>query len=401
MASPQIAFVPDTRVARARLSEGVLSGLSFAAKDNFAVRGHTSSAGHPEWARTHAPAAQHASVVEQLLRAGADLVGVTILDELAYDLSGENPHYGTPPNPRAAGRTCGGSSCGSAAAVAGALCDFAIGTDTAGSIRVPAAFCGLFGMRPTYGALSLDGVVPLAPSFDTVGWLAREAHTFDTVASSLFAPAAPRKVERVLVAEDALGLCDAGVSELLVHLAERALKPLGVRIERTKIAPEGFAALRTVLARLQAREVWRTHGDWVRTVGPTFGPGVAGRMERARELVESERATESSDELARDLAFRESLRARIHGLLTPGTLLFMPPAPGIAPRLGAPLEELEAYRVRLLELTSLASLTGVPQLVVPARDLEGAPLALSFLAAPDSDAWLAQLAAPLDRALTS
>lgn len=399
MVSPQIAFVPETRVARARLAEGALSGLTFAAKDVFAIRGHVSTAGHPDWARTHPPAERDAAVVAQLLEAGADLVGVTILDELAYSLSGENQHYGTPQNPRAAGRLCGGSSCGSAAAVAACLCDFALGTDTAGSVRVPAAFCGLFGMRPTHGAISMDGVVPLAPSFDTVGFLARDPHTFDTIASVLLGSASTRGVERVLIAEDALAICDAGVPELLGHLADRVLKALGARVERTLVAPEGFAALRTAYQRLQAREVWRTHSEWVRRVEPRFSPSVQARIQFARELCEGEQ--DSVEGPAQDAALRESVRERIRAWLSPGTLLFMPPAPGIAPPMDAPPEELDAYRQRLLELTSLASLVGAPQLVVPARELAGAPLGLSFVAAEGSDAWLAQLAAPLDRALAS
>ena len=411
MASSQIAFMPDTRVARARLHEGELSGLTFAAKDSFAIRGHVSSAGVPDWARTHGPAERTAQVVEQLLGAGADLVGVTILDELAFGLSGINPHYGTPQNPRAMGRLCGGSSCGSAAAVAGALCDFALGTDTAGSVRVPAAFCGLFGIRPTHGAISAEGVVPLAPSFDTVGFLTRDAHTFDSVAALLFdgSTAGPgvhgahaetrastqRNVERVLIAEDALGLCDAGVPELLRHLVDRAVRGLGARAEVIEVAPEGFAALSAAFARLRAREIWHAHGAWVRTAQPHLSPAVQARFEQACE--QSER--DGDDRVARDQALRERLRERLRHLLEPGTLLFIPAVPGVAPLLDASAAELETFRLHALELSSIASLAGVPQLVVPARELDGAPVALSFISAAHSDAWLSQLAAPLDRAL--
>jgi amidase len=407
MASTQIAFVPDTRVARARLHEGALSGLTFAAKDLFAIRGHVSSAGVPDWARTHLPADQHASVIEQLLREGADLVGVTILDELAFGLSGVNMHYGTPPNPRVPDRLCGGSSCGSAAAVAGALCDFALGTDTAGSVRIPAAFCGLFGMRCTQGAISTEGVVPLAPSFDTVGFFTRDPHTFVSVGSVLFgdaAPAAktsaaehdraqPRRIERVLIAEDALALCDAGVPELLHDLLDRINKSLSVRVDTVEVAPEGLATLAASFARLRNREIWHTHGAWIEKVQPTLSEAVAARFQAARE--------QSADEstLASDLSLRRQVQARVRDALTPGTLLFLPPAPGIAPLLDAAGAELEKFRARALELSCIAALAGAPQLVVPARELDGAPLALSFMAAPGSDAWLSALAAPLDRAL--
>ena len=400
MASPQVAFVPKTRIARARSGEGALSGLTFAAKDLFAIRGHRSSAGHPDWARTHEPAKRDARVIATLLAAGADLVGVTILDELAYSLSGENSFYGTPHNPRAEGRLCGGSSCGSAAAVAACLCDFAVGTDTAGSVRVPAAYCGLFGLRPTHGTLSTEGVVPLAPSFDTVGLLARDPRTFERVASVLLGVARVPSVERVLIADDALALCDAGVAELLGDQVERALKAVGAKVERLQLAPEGFATLREAHQRLQAREVWQAHGSWVREVQPRFSPAIQARFERARALAEGD-GTDlscSADEIAEASAIRAGLRARLGALLSPGTLLFLPPAPGIAPRVDASARELESHRTRLLELTCLASLTGLPQLVVPARELEGAPLALSFVAAAGSDAWLAQLATPLSTA---
>lgn len=397
MANAPTAFVPQTRVARARLAEGALSGLSFAAKDVFAIRGHVSSAGHPDWLRTHAPAERDAAVVEQLLEEGAHLLGVTILDELAYGLSGENPHYGTPENPRAEGRFCGGSSCGSAAAVAAASCDFALGTDTAGSLRVPASHCGLFGLRPTHGAISTEGVVPLAPSFDTVGFLARDAQTFGLVAGVLVGKAALRPVERVLIAEDALALCDAGVPELLDQFAEQVLAGLGVRAERVTAAPEGFAELRMAFRRLQAREVWGVHGDWVMRTQPRFGPPVQARFDYARELsLHGSRA-----EFEADLALREAVRERLRAWLSPGTLLFMPPAPNIAPPIGASPAALDTFRARAIELTSLSGLSCTPQLVVPARDLVGAPLGISFVAAEGSDAWLAQLAGPLDRVLSS
>ncbi|MET0341884.1 MAG: amidase [Polyangiales bacterium] len=398
MAGPQFAFVPKTRVARPRLCEGALSGLTFAVKDSFDIRGHRSSAGHPAWARTHEPARRDAPVVEQLRRAGADLVGVTILDELAYSLSGENPHFGTPQNPRAEGRLCGGSSCGSAAAVAAWLCDFAIGTDTAGSVRVPASYCGLFGLRPTHGAIDIEGVVPLAPSFDTVGLLARDPHTFGSVASVLLGHALgdhPRDLTRVIVAEDALALCDAGVAETLLDQLERALKLLGLPLERTQLAPEGFENLRLAQQRLSAREAWAAHGAWITAEQPDLSPPIAARFARARALAEDE------ESLGDDEAVRTSLQTRLREWLTPGTLLFLPPAPGIAPKLDASHADLEQHRTRTLELTSIASLSGAPQLVVPTHALAGAPLGLSFLSAPDTDTWLAQLALTLDGALAT
>lgn len=397
MASSQVAFVQGVHATRARHAEGPLSGLSFAAKDLFAVRGHRSSAGHPDFALHQAPAGQDASSVKALLDAGADLVGVTVLDELAYSLVGQNPFYGTPANPRAPGRVCGGSSCGSAAAVAACLCDFALGTDTGGSVRVPASFCGLFGLRPSHGAIAVDGLVPLAPSFDTVGFFARDPHTFESVARVLLAApeASPEepKVERVLIADDALELCDAGVAELLSSLLERACSELGAEVEHVKLVDEGFARLRLAYGRLQGREAYATHARFLREVKPNFSPPIAQRFATAQRLYES------GDGKEEDEALRVSLRARMAALLPAHTLLFMPPTAGIAPRLDADDEALDKFRVATVELTALASLTGVPQLVVPARELEGAPLGLSFVSRAGSDAWLCALSSTLDRVL--
>ncbi|MFZ0888721.1 MAG: amidase family protein, partial [Candidatus Binataceae bacterium] len=160
---------------------GPLAGLTFAAKDLFDVAGYACCFGNPDWLRTHAPARRSAPAIRMLLAAGATLVGKTLTDELAFSVAGENIHYGTPLNPRAPERTCGGSSCGSASAVAGALVDFALGTDTGGSVRVPAAFCGLYGMRPSHGRVPIEGVIAHVPSADTVGWMAPDAEMLGRV----------------------------------------------------------------------------------------------------------------------------------------------------------------------------------------------------------------------------
>ncbi len=401
MSSTPLAFVPEAQVSRARRAEGPLSGLTFAAKDVFDIRGHVASAGHPAWASSHPPAEHDAQVIARLLGAGADLVGVTILDELAYGLSGQNPFYGTPQNPRAPGRLCGGSSCGSAAAVAGCLCDFALGTDTAGSIRVPASFCGLYGLRPTHGRIDARGVVPLAPSFDTVGFLAREARTFELVAEALLADAPARpatraggpRIERVLIADDALALCDAGVAELLEDLLGQLLANLRVPMEHIKLTEFSFESLRIALQRRQARDVLRTHEEWLDAVNPEFSPPVAQRFSRARALADTEEG------LAEDEHLVHQLCVRMGELLTPGTLLFMPPTVGIAPRATDSAPELESFRARTLELTALASLTGVPQLVVPALELEGAPIGLSFIGARGTDRDLCSLSTLFEGAL--
>src|SRR5215510_1100984 len=169
------AFVPGPRARLAPLGSGPLDGLTFVAKDLLDVAGHVTGGGNPHWAARQQPALKSAGVVDCLRRAGATLIGKTVTDELAFSLEGENEHHGTPINPRAPDRLPGGSSSGSAAAVASGLADLGLGTDTGGSVRVPASFCGLFGWRPSHGRIPLEGVVRFAPSYDTFGLLARDA----------------------------------------------------------------------------------------------------------------------------------------------------------------------------------------------------------------------------------
>ncbi|MDQ2103939.1 amidase family protein, partial [Azospirillum isscasi] len=186
---PLNAFVPHGLSEIPGAADGPLAGLRFAVKDLFHIAGLPTGAGNPDWLRTHEVPQETAPAVRRLLDAGARVAGKTLTDELAWSLAGENAHYGTPENPKAPGRIPGGSSSGSASAVAGGAVDFAIGTDTGGSIRLPASYCGLYGLRPTHGAVPLDGSVPLAPSFDTVGWFAREAALLRRVGAVLLPPA--------------------------------------------------------------------------------------------------------------------------------------------------------------------------------------------------------------------
>src|SRR5262252_4073731 len=209
---PVNAFVPGPRIRIEGRPDGPLAGLTFAAKDLFDVAGHPTGGGNPDWAAHNPVPTRHAWAVARLLEAGATLIGKTITDEVSLGIVGENAFYGTPVNPRAPGRVPGGSSSGSAAAVAGGRCDTALGTDTGGSVRVPASFCGLYGIRPTHGRLPLDGMMPQAPSSDTTGWFARDTGTFARVSQVMLGEDLPRELPpRLIIAIDAFGFADADV----------------------------------------------------------------------------------------------------------------------------------------------------------------------------------------------
>src|SRR6266853_2710719 len=252
------AFVPGPRVRIEGRPGGPLAGLTFAAKDLFDVAGFPTGGGNPDWARSNPVPTRHAWAVQRLLDAGATLIGKTITDEVSLGIVGENAFYGTPVNPRAPGRVPGGSSSGSAAAVAAGICDTALGTDTGGSVRVPASFCGLYGIRPTHGRLPVAGMMPQAPSSDTTGWFARDAGTFAKVASVMLGEAIPAALpSRLIIAVDAFAFAEAGTAAALQPLVH-ALAALMKDVRDEPLAPSGLTTWARAQRTLQPWEAWQT-----------------------------------------------------------------------------------------------------------------------------------------------
>src|SRR5260221_5355186 len=215
------AFCPHGRFALAGTATGPLAGRTFAVKDFIDIAGHVTGAGNPRWLETHAPATATAPCVKTLLEAGATMIGKTISDELAYSLNGDNFHYGTPLNAAAPDRVPGGSSSGSASAVAAGLCDFALGTDSGGSVRIPASYCGVYGIRTTQDLLALDGVVPFMPRLDVLGWFARDARLFAEVGRLLLPPAKSLPpLHRLMRSTDAEDETDAAALDRLAPAFE-------------------------------------------------------------------------------------------------------------------------------------------------------------------------------------
>src|SRR5436190_24215153 len=216
---------------------GSLDGLCFAVKDVIDVAGCKTGCGNPAWRDSHPTAVAHAVCVEQLLRASASCVGKAICDELAFSLLGENYFYGTPLIPRAPDRVPGGSSSGSASAVACGLVDFAVGTDTAGSTRVPASNCGIWGFRPSHGVISPAGVNPLAPSFDTVGILAQSADVLARVGLVLLAcaPVPASSPCKVRLIHEGFALADTDVQQAMLEPVRRLRDFFGERVQELSL----------------------------------------------------------------------------------------------------------------------------------------------------------------------
>jgi amidase len=410
----------DAFVERLRIepyASGPLDGLTFAVKDLIDVAGRVTGCGNPRWAETHPPAVRHAVAVDLLLASGATLVGKTVSDELAFSIVGENAHWGTPLNPRAPDRVAGGSSSGSASAVAQGECDFAIGTDTTGSVRVPAANCGLFGMRPSHDRVSLAGVMPFAPSFDTVGVLARDAGTLRAAMGVLAglaveggAPrglpaAASKAVASVALPREAWDLCEPDVVRVCRGwLASRGIA--GPELSLTELAGDEGARADVWLAthcQLQWAEIDASLGAWVASARPTFGPLIAANFALLEEidrpgLPARVRLRERLAERLGEWLAGSASAHRAAGAVGPCRVLCFPTTAAPAPRKGSLFGDrrADAYMAPTLALQTLASVARLPQVTVPAGDVGGAPVGISFASAPGTDAellaWVAERA---------
>ena len=383
MNDPLGALVPGVDIRLDGAADGPLKGVTFVAKDLFDLAGLVSGCGNPDWARTHEPATATAWAVEAWLGAGAELIGKAITDELAYSLNGQNFHYGTPTNANAPGRIPGGSSAGSASAVAGGLSDIALGTDTGGSVRVPASYCGIFGHRPSHGRISLDGVMALAPSLDTCGWFARDVDLFVKAGEILLEESVEQAPPptRLVLFEDAFALASAPAREALAPWVDQLEARLGAA-ERVQVGEPGggLNAWMWRFRHTQAREIMAVHGAWIEAVKPQFGPEIAERFTWAASVTEREAAQAKPQ--------RAALTARLSSLLGDGAIACLPTTPDIAPRLDTSAEELRQHRTNVLSLSCLAPLTGLPQVSLPLARVAGCPLGLSLMGGPGSDASL-------------
>ena len=377
------AFVPGPRVEVPGAASGPLAGLDFAVKDLFDVAGAPTTYGNPDWARTHPVAAATAPVVTALLEAGANLRGKTKTVELAYGLTGENVWHGTPINPAAPERFPGGSSCGSAAAVAAGLVDFALGSDTGGSVRIPASYCGVFGIRPSWGAVNLTGACGLGPTFDTAGWFAASASVLRRVGEVVLQPGGEGASGPLLKVQDAWTNAEPATAAALAPAFAAAERVLGQALS-VSLVPESLDLVFEHFRHAQAEEAWATLGSWVEATKPAFGPGVGERFAAAK-------ATDPAKAMA-GRRFRDAFRTRLRALLQGGAVLVYPTSPMPAPRVDTPLAGQQAVRERTMGVTAIAGLAGLCEVTIPAAKVDGAPVGLSLVAAPGRDRALLALA---------
>jgi len=382
------AFVPHDIARPIRgATSGPLAGLTVAVKDMYDIAGERTGGGNPRWLDTHPPAEKNAAAVQRLLDAGASVIGKTVCDEFFFSVTGANAHYGTPVNPRARGRLPGGSSAGSAAATAAGACDFAIGSDTGGSVRIPAALCGIYGIRPTHGRVDMSGAMPMAPTFDVAGWFAPGPGVLCNIGGVLLGGTSEEaKIERLILAEDALAQADAEIAAEVRSFLKRAAELLPSP-EPIVIAPDGFDAWRNCLRVIQGFEVWQHYGEFIATQQPALGPGIRERMAYAASV------TRADADAAR--AALAGMSSRIRRTIEPGTVVCLPTAPCIAPEINASSTIVDAFRSRVMALTSIAGIGGLPQVTLPIGYVSGCPVGASLIGWAGADETLLQAATTL------
>jgi amidase len=376
--------------------DGPIRDLRFAVKDLIDVAGHRTGCGNPTWFATHPPASVSAVCVEQLLAAGAQCEGKTITDEFAFSLLGENHHYGTPLNPAAPDRVPGGSSSGSASAVACRLVDFALGTDTGGSVRVPASNCGIWGWRPSHGLISVAGVMPFAPTLDTVGVLARSAELLERVAAVLLATDASAARTPTLgtihLVREAFDIVDPAVHEALDEPIRRLHGILNMQTCITSLdqlcgdaQAADLASWLTIYRVLQGTEFESCLGGWIAEAKPALGPAMLAGIEFVRKL--------DRTRIGESVGLREHYFRRLNAALASGDFLCLPTAPTVAPLKGSKAyDRTSDYYWRTLSINAIAGVSRLPQVSMPLGQVDGAPIGLSLLAARGRDRELLAVA---------
>ena len=380
------AFCRHAPVSIAASHDGPLSGLSYGLKDIYDIAGIPTAFGSPAWLNSHAIPTSTAAFVETLSNAGANLLGKTHTDELTYSILGMNAHYGTPINSYSPLRVPGGSSSGSAAAVAAGLVDFAIGSDTGGSVRAPASFCGIYGIRTSHGRISLKHARGLAKSFDALGWFAKDPNALLQVGEILLNEkgSTVHKKPKYFLLKEAFQLAPEPIAALLKKEVLRLLSK--EVIEEISIAPEALSKWAECFRIVQASEIWEEHGQWAEQHLNEFGPGIKERFEIAKSLDPNVITAAKAEKIRIEKHLKQLLSS--HSNDNTEAILVLPSTGCIAPLLTSTSIELEQVRKQLFQLLCIAGLGGLPQVNIPICQYENAPLGVSLIANSQQDLFL-------------
>jgi amidase len=384
MTDSAFAFMPYPAVDVPRAPSGPLAGYTFAAKDLFDVAGYPTGGGNPHVLAMSGIKTETAPTIQRLLDVGAELIGKAHTNEMAFSMSGKNAHYGTPRNGAAYDRIPGGSSSGSASAVSNGLCDFAMGSDTGGSVRTPASYCGLFGLRPSYGRVSLAKTQALCESMDTAGFFARDAKVFGLVGECLLGedPAPLSDAPELVISDELFAMLPAASLNALAPAFAQITACCGP-LQKLQGELPSLSDACWAFRYIQGREAWLAQGDFIERNGLTLGADVAARFAWSKAV---------TDEQYNDACvLRERFAASWKELLG-NRVLVMPTVPDIAPLLIANDEEIEETRRIFHHLLAISVLCRTPQLNMPLINKDGAPLGISLMGPVGSDLSLVKLA---------
>ena len=385
------AFI-DAEVRVAGHADGPLAGLTFAVKDIIDVAGTVTGCGNPTYQQLQQPSIRHAKVVSQLLDAGASVHGKAITDEFAFSLIGNNFHYGVPLNSRAPDSVCGGSSCGSASAVAAKTVDFALGTDTGGSVRVPASFCGLYGLRPTHGRISATGVMPLIDECDTVGFFSRNAQMMADIGAVLLRHHQPAfgTTPRLLLPREIWQQFDNAEAQIFAD----PLRWMAQRFGATDpvdfgefLHPETVPACFDGLYECFGHAAWLNHRHLIEEHHPKMGPLTAQRFEFASGIGPQK----FNAAILRAGRIRQMLVER----MADNEILVFPTTPFAAPAADTSEDLMVALRGQILNISRMAPILGFPELSLPCGQQGGKPRGLSIMAKAGQDELLLSIATQL------
>ncbi|KAL3512174.1 hypothetical protein ACH5RR_024891 [Cinchona calisaya] len=383
-----------------------LTGLTFAVSDVFDVEGFITGFGNLDWAKTHSAASQTSPVVSSLVEGGASCIGKTVVDDMAFGISGENKHYDTPTNPAAPARVPGGSSSGAAVAVAANLVDFSLGIDTVGGVRIPAGYCGILGFRPSHGTVSQIGVLPVSASLDTVGWFAKDPTTLRRVGHALLQVSftVQRNPRSILVADDCFHLLNTSadwVTQAVVKSIEKlfgrqvlrhenlgdylsskvpSLKAFQSEKSNGEVKSSFIRQLSIVMQKLKRYEFKQYHNEWINTVKPTLDPVISAQIHQQLDMAEAE--------IENFQSVRNEMRSALNLLLKDDGILVVPTTAEPPPKLGAKEILSEDYRIRTSMLTSLVSMSGCCQVAVPLGFHDKCPVSVSIIARHGGDRFL-------------
>uniref|UniRef100_A0A5B6YTA3 Amidase domain-containing protein n=1 Tax=Davidia involucrata TaxID=16924 RepID=A0A5B6YTA3_DAVIN len=384
----------------------LLSGLTFAIKDIFDVKDYVTGFGNPDWKMTHEVAGKTAVAVTTLLKNGATCVGKTVMDELAFGITGENMHYGTPTNPQMPSHIPGGSSSGSAVAVSSELVDFALGTDTIGCVRIPASFCGVLGFRPSHGVVSAIGVLPSSQSLDTVGWFARDPSILHRVGHVLLQlnVVQPRRTRHFVIADDLFQLSKVP-KQKTVHVVSKVTEKLsgyqppkhmnfGQYIASNVPSLKGFReqssnlqngistlkALSSVMFLLRRYEFKTNHEEWIKSIKPKLGPDVSDRVLAM--------ITTMNENIKALYKVRTEMRAALQSLLKDDGVLVIPTAADPPLKLNSKKGLSAEFHDRAFALLCIASMSGCCQATIPLGKHDDSPVSVSFIAFHGADKFL-------------